>query len=29
VITNEGDLAALRDQVERLHARYLELAARP
>jgi dephospho-CoA kinase len=29
VITNEGDLAALRDQVEQLHARYLELAARP
>ncbi|MGB8327208.1 MAG: dephospho-CoA kinase [Steroidobacteraceae bacterium] len=29
VITNEGDLAALRDEVERLHARYLELAARP
>lgn len=27
VISNEGELSALRDQVERLHARYLELAA--
>ncbi len=31
VITNEGDMSALRDQVSTLHARYLELArqARP
>lgn len=28
VITNDGDLRALRDQVERCHLRYLELAAR-
>lgn len=26
VITNEGDMSAVRDQVEKLHARYLELA---
>ena len=26
VIKNEGDMSAVRDQVERLHARYLELA---
>jgi dephospho-CoA kinase len=28
VITNDGDLHALRDQVERCHLRYLDLAAR-
>jgi dephospho-CoA kinase len=26
VITNEGDMSAVRDQVQKLHARYLELA---
>ena len=26
VITNEGDMTAVRDQVQKLHARYLELA---
>jgi dephospho-CoA kinase len=26
VITNDGDMSAVRDQVEKLHARYLELA---
>ncbi len=26
VIKNEGDMSAVRDQVEKLHARYLELA---
>ena len=29
VIRNESDLNAVREQVERLHARYLELAAQP
>jgi dephospho-CoA kinase len=26
VIKNDGDMSAVRDQVEKLHARYLELA---
>jgi len=29
VITNDADMSAVRDQVAALHARYLELAARP
>ncbi len=29
VITNEGDMSAVREQVAALHAKYLELAAQP
>jgi hypothetical protein len=29
VIHNDTDMSAVRDQVAALHARYLELAARP